>query len=226
MTEEIINLITNLKGEKEGIWQYAAINLAKKGKKALSYLISAIKDDSYDSEKWNTVGIELLFQKQYKEAEQLFYELLKKENGNAKGRNLNNLGLAFLGQRKPKEGLKVFLEAFDFDVTMYGIQQAKQKPAWKNILFTLTISRMKRTPPIKIGENLQPEKIGPFAKIVLEEVIGGGFIAASLISLILLINKYYPDVDLFGIKLEIVLPFIMLLGGVIFLHFYLRRKYR
>ena len=95
--EDISTLITSLKEGTEGFWQYAAISLAKKGKKALPYLLSAIKDNSYHSEKWNTVGLEFLFQKKYKEAEILFLELLRKENGNVKGRNLNNLGLSYLG---------------------------------------------------------------------------------------------------------------------------------
>ena len=78
--KEIEKLIKDLREGKEGIWQSAAINLAKIGKKTIPYLISAIRDDLYDSEKWNTVGIEFLFQKKYREAEKLFYELLKKED--------------------------------------------------------------------------------------------------------------------------------------------------
>ncbi len=224
--ENIGTLIIKLKDGNEGIWQYAAIILAKKGKKALPHLIAAIENDSYDSEKWNTVGLELLFQKKYEIAKKLFYELLKKENGDTKGRNLNNLGLSFLGLRKPKEALEVFLEAFDFDVNRSSIQAAKEMPAWKNIVFTLSISRMKKSPPVRIGGNFQPEVISPFAKIVLEEVIGGGFIAASLISLIMLIERYYPDANILGIEVDIILPVVMLLGGTSFLYFYLRRKYR
>jgi len=185
--EEILKLIKNLKEGSEEIWKTSALKLVSLGKIAIPFLLEAIRKGDYNSERWNTVGIEFIRKKKFEEAEKIFRALLEKEKEKNEGRNLNNLGISYLGQGKFEEALDAFQKAFEFDIKNVGRKKAMTLPAWFNLLSLYQRGR-KRPDRIDVDKNGRA-KMSPIWEVIYTEIVAGGFIAGSLFYLLMFLGE-------------------------------------
>lgn len=189
-------------------------------------IIERIKRGEYDSEKFNSLGIQLL-NKNPQIAEKIFYNLLEKEGEKDRGRNLNNLGLAFLFQGKVEEAEKRFQEAYQWDIKQVGEEKARKLPAFNNLNFfkshepllflPLELEQTNITESMKkLGVRLTEEKgegkLEELKKIIRGDILGGGIIAGCLLILFQLFlsnfNFYLQILFIFGLLIASIIALI------------------
>ena len=214
MTDSINDEINILAKGSEDKWGKAALNLLRLGSEAVPHLIEAIRKNNYNSDRWNALGLEFIRFGLYKEPEKIFVELLKKEGEKNKGRNLNNLGISYLGLNKIEDAVKCFQDAYNFDIKQVGERKAKTLPAWSNLQRTL-----KKPLPIKqyrIKDKKGSGKLSKFQVLIYTEVLTGGLFAGALIYLLMSIEEYLPEI--FGIKSGLFIAVVILVISLILMY--------
>jgi len=217
--EEIENIMRNLREGTENIWKQTILNLLKKGSDVVPHLIEAINQNHYDSERWNTLGLEYIRLGSYNNAKLLFDALLKKEEEKNKGRNLNNLGISYLGLNLVEDAIRCFQEAYDFDIKTVGEKIAKTLPAWANL--RNTIAHRMPINQFKIKEQAGSGKLSKFQEMIYSELLLGGLLAGALIYILIAVEEYYPLI--FGIKGGLFVSVIILIICLILMYVFKKK---
>lgn len=192
------------------------------GSRAIPAILRSIEQGGYDSERWNTLGLQFLLRGLNEEARQIFEKLLQRDPEETRGRNLNNLGIANLMLRNVDEAIKAFSRAFCYDLR-FSPEAAHTLPAWKNL--TTTIRATMPLVPKRLAIQRDQAVISGVAKeAFLKDFLLGGVVAGLV--LFFVPELQYWTVDVWRIverPLFDCLVFVAAIAGLVAVLYLLRR---